>query len=236
MLIGETGLHFDVGLAGSQQAGNVPKTDSSSPSFFSWVSKASSVSESQVPKAYTSKQFQQAFDNILNGLDRTMAHYTLWNYTIENDRQFGDGWNGENLSLYCKEGGLVTSQGAKWNNFPVGLDSGGRAIEQFCRPYPIATVGRPLKFEFDRHQVLFKLWTASAANQAHSGAEEETEIYVPGYHFGGPDHCDVKVSDGSIRWSVGHTQEDKLGSMSKELLYWKYGNEKEHWIEIRRTK
>ncbi|GJJ69175.1 hypothetical protein EMPS_01521 [Entomortierella parvispora] len=230
ILIGETGLHFDVGLDNTQQAGNIraqTQGNSSSRSLFSWGSKASSQSVNR-----RSKQFQQAFDNILNGLDRTLVHYTLWNYTIENDQLHGDGWNGENLSLYCK-GHTESSSGGKWDNFPLDLDVGGRAIEQFCRPYPIATVGTPLEIEFDRHEVVFKLRTVSDSTLTSLGAEEETEIYIPWYHFGGPECCTVTVSDGSTRWPG---QDLRPGGLPIELLHWRYGNEKDHWIEVRRTR
>ena len=235
MLIGETGLHFDVGLDKAQQSGSVttqPRQDASSSSLFPWRSKVSGQSAGQRQKTTTSKQFQQAFDNILNGLDRTQAHYTLWNYTVGNDRQHGDAWNGENLSLYCKED-VNSSSGGKWGVLPIDLDIGGRAIEQFCRPYPIATVGTPLGIEFDRHEVVFKLRTASDPSLSTSSAEEETEIYVPWYHFGGPEYSTVKVSDGSVRW---WGQGQRTGSLPIEVLYWRYGKEKDHWIEIRRTK
>ncbi|KAG0055493.1 hypothetical protein BGZ83_008369 [Gryganskiella cystojenkinii] len=248
VLIGETGLHFDVGLDDSQQAGSVQvpqhqKESSTSSSLFPWVSSTSGAKTTQGPGT-TTKQFQQAFDNILNGLDRTRAHYTLWNYTIENDRQYGDGWNGENLSLYCKEdgeqrtghlGGSIKGP-RRWCLLPQELDRGGRAIEQFCRPYPVATVGTPVKIEFDRHQIVFKLWTTSVPSDgALTNDAAETEIYVPWYHFGGPDSCEIMVSDGSFRWSglgYGKASENECA----QLLNWKYGKEKEHWIEIHRTK
>ncbi|KAF9905591.1 hypothetical protein EC991_001552 [Linnemannia zychae] len=155
VLIGETGLHFDVGLNKSQQAGNI-RTDhntangSSSekatrPSLWKTLTFRSSTSPPTSTKSgattaanslpVQSKQFEKAFDNILQGLDRTLAHYTLWNYTIENTKQFGDGWNGEDLSLYSSPAATINA-----DETLHPLDRGGRAIEQFCRPYPIATV------------------------------------------------------------------------------------------------
>ena len=169
-----------------------------------------------------------------------MVHYTLWNYTIENDPQYGDGWNGENLSLF--------SRGAEDDSppgIPQDLDKGGRAVEQFCRPYPVATVGRPIKIEFDRRGSVFRLWTLSPSTAAtttttRSEAEkqkrvkEATEIYVPRIHFpGGPQGSVVRVSDGTWEWDT-----------EQQLLYWSYGPARlktssatvqhEHWIEITR--
>ncbi|KAF9315283.1 hypothetical protein BG003_003196 [Podila horticola] len=232
VLIGETGLHFDVGLSEKKQAGQYNNT------------KFSTTTAKDAPFKPT-KQFQKAFDNILDGLDRNLVHYTLWNYTIENDLQYGDGWNGENLSLY--------SRVAKDNSFPTSkpqdFDKGGRAVEQFCRPYPVATVGRPIQIEFDRRGPVFRLWTlapspAAATTTVGSEAEKQkkaketrTEIYVPRIHFpDGPQGSTVRVSDGTWEW-------DK----EQQLLFWTYGPPRlktalssvqhEHWIEItRKTK
>ncbi|KAF9393498.1 hypothetical protein CPC16_001864 [Podila verticillata] len=215
VLIGETGLHFDVGLSEKKQAGQ-------------YATKSSTTTVAKNVPFKPTKQFQKAFDNILGGLDRNLVHYTLWNYTIENDLQNGDGWNGENLSLF--------SRGAKDGSppgIPQDLDKGGRAVEQFCRPYPVATVGRPIRIEFDR---LATTATGSEAEKQRR-SKEATEIYVPRIHFpGGPQGTAVRVSDGTWEWDT-----------EQQLLYWSYGPARlktssatvqhEHWIEItRKTK
>ncbi|KAF9347354.1 hypothetical protein BGX26_001156, partial [Mortierella sp. AD094] len=224
VLIGETGLHFDVGLDEADQSGNTRQFDKKKQG--SWLSlpwtsskRATSPRDLKSKVLSTSKQFQQAFDNILDGLDRTLVHYTLWNYTIENDAQFGDGWNGENLSLYSLDS-IGASENLS-NNAYHKLDRGGRAIEQFCRPYPIATVGSPVKIRFDRHQKSFELRTRTAIEKiskmdsvlAASGTVTKTEVYVPRFHFRGPEHCIVKVSDGSWEWDA-----------EKQMMYWTYGD------------
>ncbi|KAG0353522.1 hypothetical protein BG005_007196 [Podila minutissima] len=234
VLIGETGLHFDVGLSEKKQAGQ-------------YNTKSSTATVENAPFKPT-KQFQKAFDNILNGLDRNLVHYTLWNYTNENDTQYGDGWNGENLSLYSR----VVKEDCSPASVLQDLDKGGRAVEQFCRPYPVATVGRPIQIEFDRRGPVFKLWTlapspaAVTAAKAAAGSETEkqkkaketrTEIYVPRIHFpDGPQGSTVRVSDGTWEWDT-----------EQQLLFWTYGPPRlktalssvqhEHWIEItRKTK
>ncbi|KAG0328023.1 hypothetical protein BGZ99_006375 [Dissophora globulifera] len=239
VFIGETGLHFDVGLDKSRQSANIKDIKAST---------TTNIVETN-PTAL-SKQFQHAFDNILNGLDRTLAHYTLWNYTIENDAMYGDGWNGENLSLYTesllshpsllsgsprdRSSSTAPTTATTTNATAKDLDRGGRAIEQFCRPYPIATVGQPVKLEFDRHQKTFKLWTRSTTtNTFTSGVaplaeHTTTEIYIPRYHFAGPNQCVVTTSDGSWVWN----EED-------QLLHWTYGKNVsniDHWIAIHRKR
>ncbi|KAG0309306.1 hypothetical protein BGZ98_003674 [Dissophora globulifera] len=239
VFIGETGLHFDVGLDKSRQSATVKDI------------KASTANIVETNPTALSKQFQHAFDNILNGLDRTLAHYTLWNYTIENDEMYGDGWNGENLSLYSESllshpslllgsprdrssNTAPTTATTTTNATAKDLDRGGRAIEQFCRPYPIATVGQPVKLEFDRHLKTFKLWTRSTttntftAGVAPLAEHTTTEIYVPRYHFAGPNQCVVTTSDGSWVWN----EED-------QLLLWTYGKNVSniaHWIAIHRKR
>ncbi|KAG0249657.1 hypothetical protein BG011_009046 [Mortierella polycephala] len=250
VLIGETGLHFDVGLGASQQAGNrsIPSDkgdDEKQPKSwfkFPWAGKRSEEGKGardtdQIPRAdlYISNEFQHAFDNILDGLDRTLAHYTLWNYTIENDVQYGDGWNGENLSLYSADTKKYhrdqTSDPTVRALHP--LDHGGRAIEQFCRPYPIATVGQPIDISFDRHSKVFKMRTrTNSSDTAWTKRTIKTEIYVPRVHFSGPEHCCVKVSDGTWEWDV-----------EQQLVVWEYNQDldgavsesksgHDHWIEI----
>ncbi|KAF9109216.1 hypothetical protein BGX27_007855 [Mortierella sp. AM989] len=238
VLIGETGLHFDVGLDESSQSGNIQRVNKNNEkrqaSWWSSLwgnSRRATGSAAQKPKvASTSKQFQQAFDNILDGLDRNLVHYTLWNYTIENDAIYGDGWNGENLSIYTMEPASAfetTNLNDKREDTRHELDRGGRAIEQFCRPYPVATVGSPVKAQFDRRRKSFDLWTRTGSETNSQLPGGVTEIYVPQFHFKGPEHCVVKVSDGSWEWDS-----------EKQLIYWTYGDSKkemediEHWISI----
>ncbi|KAF8930106.1 hypothetical protein BGZ58_008458 [Dissophora ornata] len=240
VLIGETGLHFDVGLDKAQQSGNFQPGSSaggikkrSIRTALPWSSskaKQSTPKQNVTATIATSKQFQNAFDNILNGLDRTLAHYTLWNYTVENDAPYGDGWNGENLSLYSSPPSDVANTADHDENLHE-WDRGGRAIEQFCRPYPVATIGQPVKILFDRHQKTFKMSTRAPKTAASATTGDiRTEIYVPKFHFRGAEQCDVKVSDGTWEWD-----------QEMQILFWTYGeNNKEggevvdHWIEIQK--
>ncbi|KAF9931267.1 hypothetical protein FBU30_010496 [Linnemannia zychae] len=243
VLIGETGLHFDVGLSKSQQAGNFRASSTepngsnnetpSKPGFWSsfWSTPnkkplaCPDISESRNGLPVQSNQFERAFDNILQGLDRTMAHYTLWNYTIESTKQYGDGWNGEDLSLY-------SVRAAKDPNVEITLhplDRGGRAVEQFCRPYPVATVGQPTRITFDRHIGSFKLTTEyKTPKKVAQGDGGKTEIYLPQLHFPeGPFGCNVQVSDGTWEWDI-----------DRQLLFWTYDcasePSDEHWIQVSR--
>ncbi|KAF9425352.1 hypothetical protein BGZ76_003300 [Entomortierella beljakovae] len=220
VLIGETGLHFDVGLEEAYQSGNIRKrSDRAENNSGPWLRRMKECifgrSNQKPTAAWERHQFQQAFDNILNGLERTLAHYTLWNYTIENDDQYGDGWNGENLSIYSKD--AIDTSIAKLNtghgNIYHELDIGGRAIEQFCRPYPIATVGSPFKIQFDRIQKTFQLWTRTRSDQKSNleidatTESERTEIYIPRIHFRG---ASVKLRGNGDQFSGNSYLESEL--------------------------
>lgn len=272
VLIGETGLHFDVGLNKSQQAGNIQTPSASEnnsneklkkPSIWKTFRLTSSKTTATTVSTATvagrglpvqSNQFVKAFDNILQGLDRTLAHYTLWNYTIENTKQHGDGWNGEDLSLYSAPppplppsasiaATTETTTTAEETMHP--LDRGGRAVEQFCRPYPVATVGQPTRIMFDRHFGTFRLWTKTDGSQEQELQQQQqqgvgeggrSEIYIPQLHFpDGPTKCRVEVSDGSWEWDT-----------ERQLLFWTYGSNTtqpgngggggvgEHWLQVSR--
>ncbi|KIY47560.1 glycoside hydrolase, partial [Fistulina hepatica ATCC 64428] len=85
-----------------------------------------------------------------------------------------------------------------WHASPYTfLTDGARAVKAFCRPYPIAVVGRSKYVDFDINKASFKLTVVVSADdrpfahrdprgsdQCASGAEElATEIFVPLVHF-----------------------------------------------------
>ncbi|GJJ11756.1 hypothetical protein Clacol_005994 [Clathrus columnatus] len=68
------------------------------------------------------------------------------------------------------------------------LTSGARALEAFCRPYPIATVGKPSNVSFDVDQGVFKMTVYASAND-RDGRDQvvPTEIFVPLVQFASED-------------------------------------------------
>ncbi|KXS19803.1 glycoside hydrolase family 5 protein [Gonapodya prolifera JEL478] len=44
-----------------------------------------------------------AIDYNLSGLERALVDYALWNYCGDNTHTWGDGWNGEDLSVFCAD-------------------------------------------------------------------------------------------------------------------------------------
>ncbi|KAF9153940.1 hypothetical protein DFQ26_000387 [Actinomortierella ambigua] len=153
----------------------------------------------------TSTLFLQCFDNILQGLDRNLVHYTLWNYTAENTAEHGDHWNGENLSLFSSEqqrfeeeeeeqeatkinspqsSSSISSSSKRRRHHP--LDRGARALSVFCRPYPVVTVGTPVRLEFDRHQKIFQVWISTGVvDDAAMAAERLGTVIEQSHSTGG---------------------------------------------------
>ena len=111
-----------------------------------------------------------ALELMYDAMDRLQLHSTQWNYTASNrnDAAIGDGWNQEDLSIFSRD-----QQGAKSDP-----DSGGRAIEGFCRPYARALQGRLVAMRFHRETGLFEL-----TFDADAGIGAPTEIYVPRLQF-----------------------------------------------------
>ena len=116
-----------------------------------------------------------------NALDANLLHATHWNYTADNNNEWGDLWNKEDLSIFSRDQQLS----------PNDINSGGRAIEGFCRPHFIHCSGIPLKMDFN-----YKEKTFNFEFNADSSIETPTIIYVPNIQY--PNGYEIKVSDGDI--------------------------------------
>ncbi len=68
-----------------------------------------------------------ALDLMYNALDTLLISSTQWNYTASNrnDLAIGDGWNQEDLSIFSRD----------QQTNPADINSGGRALAGFVRPY-----------------------------------------------------------------------------------------------------
>jgi len=116
-----------------------------------------------------------------NALDANLLHSTQWNYTSDNTNEWGDLWNLEDLSIFSKDQQLN----------PDDINSGGRAIEGFCRPHFIHCSGIPLKMDFN-----YKEKTFDFEFDADSSIEAPTIIYVPYIQYS--NGYEIKISDGNI--------------------------------------
>ena len=134
--------------------------------------------------AYDSGDFSgqaRALDYNLRALDDCLLNYTLWNYTPDNSNARGDGWNGEDLSIFSRD----------QQRDPSDIDSGGRALSAVVRPYANKVAGEPLNMRFDTRRGLFTF-----SFRHDSAVTEPTELFVPNSQF--PAGYRVEVSDGEV--------------------------------------
>jgi hypothetical protein len=105
-----------------------------------------------------------------DAMDRLFLSSTQWNYTASNrnDASAGDNWNQEDLSIYSRD------QSTGDND----VNSGGRAIDGFSRPYARRIQGEPKRMAFDRVQKIFLL-----VFDADPSISAATEIVTPLAHF-----------------------------------------------------
>jgi hypothetical protein len=65
---------------------------------------------------------------------------------------------------------------------PELIHDGARASAAFCRPYPVAIVGRPKRIDFDISSSVFKL-SVDVQDDDVSSDDIMTEIYLPFVHY-----------------------------------------------------
>jgi len=124
------------------------------------------------------RSFQAPEANLLSG--------TLWNYTADNSNATGDGWNGEDLSIFSRD----------QQSDPSDIHSGGRGLPAVVRPYPHATAGELLRLSFDVRRRIFEF---HFRHDPAIGAP--TEIFVPNLQY--PQGYQVEVSDGTATSDPG---------------------------------
>jgi hypothetical protein len=124
-----------------------------------------------------------ALDLMYNAFDRLLLHSTQWNYTASNrnDLAIGDGWNQEDLSIFSRD----------QQTDPSDLNSGGRAMAGFVRPYARATQGMPISVRFDRASGDFDF-----VFDADPAINAATEIFVPRLQY--PQGFTIDASSGRV--------------------------------------
>lgn len=117
-----------------------------------------------------------------DALDAHMLHATLWNYTASNTNCWGDGWNGEDFSIFSRD----------QQDDPTDLNSGGRAVPGFCRPSVRACAGEPLNQRFELATGEYRL-TIRAGD-----APGTTTVYAPRLHY--PAGVVMTASSGEVTY------------------------------------
>jgi hypothetical protein len=123
-------------------------------------------------EAFTTGNFAEqtkALDRTFKALEANRLSYTLWNYTADNTNERGDGWNGEDLSIF--------SPSQQQN--PNDINSGGRALDAAIRPYPYKIAGTPIKYSYNYKNKAFKIIYKPDPVQ-----KLPTEIFLPILHYG----------------------------------------------------
>jgi len=105
-----------------------------------------------------------------NALDRHLLSSAQWNYAASNRNAAacGDGWNQEDLSVFSRD----QAEDAR------GIDSGGRAVEGFVRPYVRACQGVLTSMTFDRATGDLRF-----AFDADPAIAAPTEVYLPAAQY-----------------------------------------------------
>lgn len=148
---------------------------------------------------------EQALDATMSALDANLLSFTLWNYTSDNGNARGDGWNGEDLSLFSRDQQFDSSN----------VHSGGRALKAFMRPYARAVAGEPLRMHYDMNSGVFEFVYRHDAQ-----IQQPTEFYIPAYQY--PLGYNVLVSDGSY----------EIDSHAQTLIYQHSDRDMPHFVRV----
>jgi hypothetical protein len=116
-----------------------------------------------------------------NALDANLLHSTQWNYTADNFNEWGDLWNLEDLSIFSRDQQLD----------PNDINSGGRAIQGFCRPHFICCAGIPLKMEFNIKEKTFIF-----EFDGNTSIKAPSILYIPKIQY--PNGYNINLSEGEI--------------------------------------
>lgn len=158
-------------------------------------------------KAYQTGDYTShvaALDAILSGCDDHLLNYTLWDYSANNTHEWGDQWNGEDLSIYCEE----------TPSFPKHRYlSGFRGAAAWCRPcvQSLSHGSTPVRMSFDLKTTKFELEI-----EAEEGHEGDAVVYVPWLHYRKgeeTEELDLKVDVSQGSWTL---------DTDRTLLLWKY--------------
>lgn len=128
-------------------------------------------------------------DLMYNALDNLFLNSTQWNYTPENNNQYGDLWNLEDLSLFSRD-----QQDKDWKE---DINSGARGIYGFCRPYARKISGMPIRMQFNRKKGEFNFEFIPDFQ-----ITQPTEIFIPLIQF--PNGFSVECENAS--WSLNENK------------------------------
>jgi hypothetical protein len=103
-----------------------------------------------------------------DALDANLMSSVQWNYTPDNDNQWGDRWNLEDFSIFSRD----------QQDDPSNPDNGGRAIAGFCRPRCVRCAGVPSSQAFDTDKGTFTFQF-----EVDTNIDAPTILYVPAIQY-----------------------------------------------------
>lgn len=127
---------------------------------------------------------EEAIDAHLQAFESIFLSFVWWNYTPENSHRRGDGWNGEDLSIFCADDPRDAQR------------AGGRGISALVRPYLAQCDGKPLAQRFDRAAGFYRCEFEAKATGG------ESVFFVPRLHYPSRAATSLAISPGSgdVEW------------------------------------
>ncbi|CAO3622527.1 unnamed protein product [Cunninghamella blakesleeana] len=148
----------------------------------------------------------QFLDAVIYALESSLVNFTLWNYDVCNDDEFGDHWNGENFSLFSSK---MKQQSIDTINEDQ-LNDGGRVLLAALRPYASKIAGTPKVSNFDLDKLLYTLIfhpfnekeleeQKSLGWDINNTKATQTEVFIPNYHYKEIE-LDIQVNHGQFKY------------------------------------
>jgi len=148
---------------------------------------------------------ENALDRSFAAIEENLLSCAIWNYCADNTNARGDQWNAEDLSIFSRDQRTEAAD----------INSGGRALRAFVRPYPRATAGEIVRMRFDMRRRVFEL-----VLRHNPLVNAPTEIFVPRLQY--PRGFHARVSDGVV-----------VPRPECQILEYHHGTRRaEHWLRL----
>ena len=148
---------------------------------------------------------ENALDRSFAAIEENLLSCAIWNYCADNTNARGDQWNAEDLSIFSRDQRTEAAD----------INSGGRALRAFVRPYPRATAGEIVRMRFDMRRRVFEL-----VLRHDPLVNAPTEIFVPRLQY--PRGFHARVSDGVV-----------VPRPECQILEYHHGTRRaEHWLRL----